>query len=88
MKEDKGPTGKMNKFEDAAAYLTPWDPVANNRNTNRKRGADEISNTSDGGARVSATRAKQGRGFTGVDFRYYKYNKLKTLSKEQCDELT
>ena len=26
-KHDKGPSGKMNKFEDAAAYLTPWDHI-------------------------------------------------------------
>ena len=42
----KGLTGKMNKFEDAAAYLTPWYTVSENRNKNRKRGAAEISNTS------------------------------------------
>ena len=51
--EQKMPTGKMNKLEYAAAYLTPQDPVANNLNTNRKRGASEISNTYGGGAQVS-----------------------------------
>ena len=74
VKGDKGPTGKMNKFKDAAAYLTPWDHVAKNCNTNRKRGAAEISNTSGGRAQVSATRANQGRGSTGVQFHYYKYD--------------
>ena len=39
LKGDKGPTGKMNKFKYYAAYLTPWDPIANNCNTNRKFGA-------------------------------------------------
>ena len=53
VKFDKGPTGKVNKSEDAAAYFTPWYPVANDLNTNRKRGAYEISHISDGGAQVS-----------------------------------
>ena len=39
VKGDKGPTGEMNKFKDAAAYLTPQDPVAKNSNTNSKCGA-------------------------------------------------
>ena len=30
---------------------------------------------------------KQGRGSTGDEFRYHKYDEFKTLSKEQCDEL-
>ena len=46
VKGDKRPTAKMIKFEDAAAYLTPWYTVSENRNKNRKRGAAEISNTS------------------------------------------
>ena len=50
-----GLTGKMNKFEDAAAYLTPWEPVANSFNTNRKHGKYEISNTSFRGAQVLET---------------------------------
>ena len=48
----------MNKFKYAAAYLTPWYPVAENCNNIRKRGSYEISNTSRGGAQVSATGAK------------------------------
>ena len=58
VKENKGQTGKINKYEDAAAYLTPWEHVAKNHNTNRKRGAAEISNTSSGGAQVTETGAK------------------------------
>ena len=74
VKGDKGPTGKMKQFEDEAVYITPWDPVYKNHNTNSKCSASEITNTSSGGAQVSATRANQGRGYTGVEFHYYKYD--------------
>ena len=87
VKGDKGPTWKMNKFEDAAAYLTPWDPVAKKSNNNRKRGAAEISNTFDGGALLSATRAKQVRVSTEDDSQYHKYGEFKTMPKEQRDEI-
>ena len=55
VKCDKVPTGKMNKLKYAAAYLTPCYPVAKNRNTNRKRGAAEISNASGRVVQVSET---------------------------------
>ena len=71
VKCNKGPTRKTNKFEYEAAYLTSWDPVSKKRNTNRKYGASEISNTSSIGAEVSATRAKKGRGSRGVKSCYY-----------------
>ena len=35
----------MKKPKGASAYLTPWDPVDNGKNTNMKYGAAEISNT-------------------------------------------
>ena len=41
VKGDKGTTGKTNKFEYASAYLTPWDPVDKDWNTNKKRGSDK-----------------------------------------------
>ena len=55
VKENKGQTRKINKFKDTAAYLTPCYPVANNFNTNRKCGTSEISNTSGGREKFSAT---------------------------------
>ena len=64
----------MNKPEDAETHFTPWRPFDKNRNTNRKCGAAEISNTSGGGAQVSATGAKQGRGCAGAELCYYKYD--------------
>ena len=36
VKDNKGPTRKINKLKDVAAYLTPWDHVSKNHNTNRK----------------------------------------------------
>ena len=87
VKGGKGPTGNINNFEDVAAYLTPWDLVANNHNTNRKCGSAEISNTSGVKAQVLATRENQGRGYIGVDFRYYKHDEFSALSKEQCDDI-
>ena len=82
----KGPTRKMNKFEYSVAELTPCNHVSKNINTNRKRGASGISNIFNGGVQISETRAKKGRGSTGVKFRYHKYDKLTTISKEQHDE--
>ena len=35
----KGPTRKMKRIKDTAAYLTAWDHVAKNHHTNRKRSA-------------------------------------------------
>ena len=64
----------MNKFEDAEAYLTPQDPIANNINTNRKCGASEISDAPGGGAQISANKANQGTGYKGVRFCYHKYD--------------
>ena len=69
LKGDKGPTGEINKFGFAAAYLTPLEPVTNNCNNNRKCVEAEISNTYEGREQVSATGAKQVRVSTGVDFR-------------------
>ena len=59
----------MNESDDEAAYLTPWYPVADICITNRKHGADEISNTYVKGLEFPRTRAKQGIGSTGVEFR-------------------
>ena len=87
VKGEKYPTGKTNKFEDAAAYLTPWYPVPKNHNTNRKLGTAEISDLSGGGSQIVETGAKQGRGSTGLEFRYYKYDGLKSFYKEICDEI-
>ena len=87
MKSDKDPTGKTNNYEDAAAKLTPQEPVAKNSNTNRELGTAKISNTSDGGVQVSSDVANQGRGSAGVHLFYYKYEKCKTRSKEKRDEI-
>ena len=87
VKGDKEPTRKIHKFKYAEVYLTLWDPINKNHNNNRKRGAAKIFNTSGGGAQVSATGSKQGRGSTWVEFCYYKYDGFKTLYKEQSDEL-
>ena len=86
-KGEKGPTGKMNKFEYSAAYLTPWDPVSKKRNTNRKSGASEISNTYGGGVQVLTTGEKQGRGSIGVELCYYKHDEFKAMYKELLDDL-
>ena len=75
LEDDKETTGSMNKLEDASEYRnTLWDPIANNINTNRERIADEIYNTTSGGAQVAATGENQIRGSTGVKFHHYKYD--------------
>ena len=55
VKGDKVTTVKKNELKYSTAYITLWYPVTKNRNTNRKRGAAEISNTPGGGEQFSAT---------------------------------
>ena len=87
MKGDKVPTDKKNKFKYEALYLTPRDPVAKSRNTNRKRGAAEIYDAFVREAQILAIRVKQGRGSTRIGFQYYKYSTFKSFYKNQCDEI-
>ena len=59
VKGKKGPNVKTNKSEDTKSYITPWEPGAKNHNTNRKRGAPEISDASGEGSQVSSTGANK-----------------------------
>ena len=88
VRADKGPAGKMNNFEDAAAHVIPADPVSK-RKTNRKRPVAEIANVeADGNEKGSPfTKKKAAKGKTGVEFRYYKSKEYEKLSDAQIKEL-
>lgn len=71
--------GKMNNFEEAAAYIIPSDPVSAKRGT-PKRKFDDMN--------VSAVDLGDQRGAkTGVEIRFYKPHEYRCLTKEQKQEL-
>ena len=78
-------TGKRSNFEAAASHLLPYDPVAKKRNTNSKRGVEQISDTTC--VDISSFGAKEGIGNSGVHLRYHKPEEYSDLSPEQRDEL-
>ena len=95
VRNDNGPTGKMNDFEATASFLLPHCPVAKKRTSGSKR---EIANISDlhvhkdqGPARPTHTRGgrspKKGIGKAGVHFRFYNSDEYRKLSKDQKKEL-
>ena len=95
VRNDNGPTGKLNDFEATASFLLPHCPIAKKRTSGSKR---EIANISDlhvhddqGPARPTHTRGgrspKKGIGKTGVHFRFYNSDEYRKLSKDQKEEL-
>jgi flagellar hook-basal body complex protein FliE len=76
VRNDTGPEGKMNSFEDTASFLLPHDPVAKKRDTGRRTYASILS-----------LQLKTGSGETGVEFRFYDPTEYKKLSPEQKSEL-
>jgi flagellar hook-basal body complex protein FliE len=76
VRNDTGPEGKMNSFEDTASFLLPHDPVAKKRDTGRRTYAS-----------ISSLQLKTGSGETGVEFRFYDPIEYKKLSPEQKSEL-
>ena len=86
--------GKMNNFEDAAAFIIPHDPVAKKRRATQKRNqvtvasADaEENKRQKSEALISSTSAKTSVGKTGVELRFYKRKEYNALTKEQKHEL-
>ena len=86
VRNDDVPGGKMRDFESAASHLLPCDPVAKRKSAaGTKR---DHSLVSEAKLEVSlSTSGKPSIGKTGVEFRYYKKDKFKKLSKEQQEEL-
>ena len=94
---DDGPNGMRNDFENAAAHLLPYDPVATKRAAGTKRPAANISDTrgmhgSNASAiEISDATSKDGKvsiGKTGVHLRYHTNSEYRELSTSQKKELS
>ena len=91
IKTDNGLNGMQNNFEQAAAHLLPYDPVAKKRATGIKHGSALISLTeakSEPIATIAVNDAKPSIGKTGVHLRYHKHHEYKKLMCKQCHELS
>jgi len=85
VRNDTGPGGKMDTFEDTAAFLRPHDPVAKNRSVSGKRPIANISDMNASDSRKSNSKA--GIGKTGVRFHFYDGPEYMKLSHDQKAEL-
>ena len=89
-KTDNGPDGMLNHFEQAAAHLLPYDPVAKKQAAGTKCGSALISAMEaepETTANASTTETKPSIGKTGVHLHYHKHHEYKKLMREQCCEL-
>ena len=87
IRNDDGPTGKLNDFELTAAYLLSYDPVEKRKTS--KVGSDAHASIAEGAAEISSTSTygKPSIGKTGVHLRWHKPNEFAKLSKVQRREL-
>ena len=91
MKTDNGLNGMQSSFEQAAAHLLPYNPVAKERATGIKHGSALILLTEakfEPIAANAANDAKPSIGKTGVHLRYHKHHEYKKLMCKQCHELS
>ena len=88
IRTNDGPNGMQNDFEQSAAHLLPYDPVAKKHAAgSSKRGSAEVSAVSFEMTDVAAFGTKPGIGKSGVHFRYYDKSEYSKLTKEQKTEL-
>ena len=88
IRTDDGPDGMRNDFEQSAAHLLPYDPVAKKHATgSSKRGSAEVSAVSFEMTDVAAFGTKPGIGKSGAHFRYYDKSEYSKLTKERKTEL-
>ena len=73
--QDDSPTGMVNNFEKAVAYLIPACPVAPNRKPNKAM------------AHIAGVEMKTGKGKSGVEFRFYTDKEYRRLTEDQKLEL-
>ena len=85
---DDTPGGMRNNFERAVAFLMPTDPVEKKKAKN-KRSIAEVSavESEERPPRKNLGGHKQGRGKSGVEFRYHTPEEYNALNKEQRQEL-
>ena len=87
------PNGLMSDFERTAAYIIQFDPVSRKRKSgSRNHQISKVIETDDDEDdeehKVAATkRLKTSKGKSGVEFRYYKPEEYRKLSKDQKAEL-
>ena len=79
IKSDDGPGGRIERFEDTAAYLIRFDPVSSKRRRSGANGRQQ--------QQISGVELKKGFGKTGVALRYHSKEEYKSLSDEQKREL-
>ena len=88
IRTDDGPDGMRNDFEQSAAQLLPYDPVAKKHAAgSSKRGSAEVLAVSFEPTDVAAFGTTPGIGKSGVHFRYYDKSEYSKLTKEQKTEL-
>ena len=88
IRTNDGPDGMRNDFEQSAAHLLPYDPVAKKHAAgSSKRGSAEVSAVLFETTDVAAFGTKPGIGKSGVHFRYYDKSDYSKLTKEQKTEL-
>ena len=84
-------TGLMNNFEDAAAYLVQFDPVAKNRRKNggpgRQQQVSGVNQHENDNDDQNDFDMKANKGKTGVELRYYGPDEDSTLNNCQKMEL-
>ena len=78
VKSDDGPGGKMEQFEETAAYLIRFDPVSSKR---------QKSGTASRQHQVAGVEIKNGIGKTGVALRYHSKEDYQKLNDDQKKEL-
>ena len=89
VRNDNGPTGKMNDFEATASFILPHDPVAKKRaqaSNPTKRPTAEISEATVQRDVTPNTKMRVGPK-TGVELRFHTRAEYMALSKEQRAEL-
>jgi hypothetical protein len=85
VKSDDGPNGKNNEFDLCVQYLLPACPVYNRQKSDGYTNNDGANNKKN--VSVSEVTIQKGKGKTGVDLRWHKYNEYNKLNREQKDEL-
>ena len=78
IKSDDGPGGRIEQFEDTAAFLIQFDPVTRSRQKSGSIGRQH---------QVSGVELKKGIGRTGVALRYHSKEEYRKLTDEQKMEL-
>jgi hypothetical protein len=88
VRNDSGPSGKMNDFEATASFILPHDPVARKRTQSATTGKRTNAEISEATAIKGTTGAKARVGpKTGVELRFHTKAEYKNLTQDQRAEL-